>query len=98
MIKRYLIVVGAILAVVLGGLYATKPKAGEMKRNVEEAMTAYREAQAAAPPGTLREISLPQIVEEHDWILARSYSAQQDGKSFACWGVSIVTVCDSPDH
>jgi hypothetical protein len=97
LIKRYFMVVGAILAVLIGGLVATKPKAGEVKRSVDEAMTAYREAQAAAPPGALQDISLPQIVDERDWILARSYSAQQDGKSFACWGVSVVTVCNTPD-
>jgi hypothetical protein len=97
-VKRYLIVVGVILAVVIGGLFATKPKAGEMKRSVDEAMLAYKEAQAAAPPGTLRDISLPQIVEERDWILARSYTAEQDGKRFSCWGVSVVTVCDALDE
>jgi hypothetical protein len=97
LIKRYFMVLGAILVVVIGGLYATKPKAGAMKRGVDEAMTAYAEAQAAAPPGMLRDISLPQVVEEHDWILARSYSAEQDSKSFSCWGISIVTVCDTPE-
>lgn len=97
MIKRYLMVVGAILALVIGVLFATKPKAGEMKRSVAEAMSAYAKARAAAPPGTLDDISLPQIVDERDWILARSYSAQQDGKRFSCWAVSVVTVCDSPD-
>jgi hypothetical protein len=98
LVKRYFMVLGAILAVVIGGLYATKPKPGELKRGVEEAMSAYAEAQASAPAGKLKDISLPQIVEEHDWILARSYSAQQDGKSFLCWGVSVVTVCNSPHH
>ena len=68
--KRYFMVLGAILAVVIGGLYATKPKAGEIKRGVDEAMAAYREARAAAPPGALRDISLPQILEERDWILS----------------------------
>ena len=97
LIKRYLMVVGAILAVLAGGLYATKPKAGEMKKGVEEAMAAYARAQAAAPAGTMRDISLPTITGEQDWILARSYSAEQDGKSFSCWGVSIVTLCDAPD-
>jgi hypothetical protein len=97
-IKRYLMVVGAILAVVIGGLFVTKPKAGEMQRSVDEAMAAYAEAQAAAPEGTLRDISLPKITGERDWILARSYSAEQDGKRFSCWGVSVVTVCDTPDE
>lgn len=97
-VKRYFIVLGVILAVVVGGLFATKPKAGEMKQSVDDAMVAYREAQAAAPAGTLKDIALPQIVEERDWILARSYMAEQDGKRFACWGVSVLTVCDTPDH
>lgn len=97
MIKRYFMVVGAILAVLAGGLWATKPKPGEMKRGVDEAIAAYTRAQAAAPAGMLRDISLPQVVEEHDWILARSYSAEQDGKRFSCWGVSVVTVCDTPE-
>jgi hypothetical protein len=98
LVKRYFMVVGAILAVLIGGLWATRPKPGELKRGVEEAMAAYAKAQASAPAGTLKDISLPQVIEEHDWILARSYSAQQDGKSFSCWGVSVVTVCDTPDH
>jgi hypothetical protein len=97
LIKRYFMVVGAILAVLAGGLWATKPKPGELKRGVDEAIAAYTNAQAAAPAGTLRDISLPQVVEEHDWILARSYSAEQDGKRFSCWGVSVVTVCDTPE-
>ena len=97
LIKRYLLVVGAILAVLAGALFLTKPKEGEIRRSVDEAMAAYTKAQAAAPAGTMREISLPKITGEHDWILARSYSAEQDGKSFSCWGVSIVTVCDAPD-
>lgn len=97
LIKRYFMVLGVILAVIIGGLYTTKPRAGEIKRSVDEAMVAYKEAQAAAPPGTMRDISLPRIVEEQDWILARSYSAEQDGKRFSCWGVSVVTVCKSPD-
>ena len=96
-VKRYLLVLGVILAVVIGVLFATKPKAGEMKRGVDEAMVAYKEAQAVAPQGTLRDLSLPQIVEERDWILARSYAAEQDGKRFTCWGVSVVTICDTPD-
>src|SRR5262245_45295724 len=98
LIKRYFMVLGAILAVVIGGLYATKPKPGALKRGVEEAMAAYAKAQASAPAGTMKDISLPKVIEEHDWILARSYSAQQDGKSFSCWGVSVVTVCNSPDN
>lgn len=98
MIKRYLMVVGAILAVLAGVLLATKPKAGELRREVEAAMAAYEKAQAAAPEGMLRDLSLPQITGERDWIVARSYSAEQNGKRFACWGVSVVTVCNSPDH
>ena len=75
MIKRYFMVLGAIFAVIFAVLYATKPKAGELKRSVNEAMAAYSEAQAAAPPGTMKDISLPQVVEERDWFLARSYAA-----------------------
>lgn len=55
-------------------------------------------AQAVAPAGTMKDITLPQIVEEHDWFLARSYTAEQDGKRFSCWAVSILTVCNSPDE
>lgn len=97
LIKRYFMVVGVILAVVIGGALATKPKAGELKRKVDEAMSAYVQAKAAAPPGALGDISLPQIIEERDWILGRSYSARQDGNSFSCWGVSVLTVCSSPE-
>jgi hypothetical protein len=78
-IRLYFTIVGVIVVVVAGGLFLTRPKAGELKRAVEEAMAAYEQAKDAAPA-------------------ARSYSAERDGKSFSCWGVSIVTVCDSPDH
>ena len=97
LVKRYFTVLGAILLVLIGGLFMTKPKPGDLKRGVDEAMAAYTKAQAAAPAGTMRDISLPQVIEEHDWVLVRSYSVQQDGKSFTCWGVSVVTVCNSPD-
>jgi hypothetical protein len=96
-VKRYFIVVGAILAVLVGGAFATKPKPGELKREVEEAMAAYAKAKAVAPIA-LKELSLPAQMEEHDWILARSYTAKQgDGATFSCWGVSVVTICNSPD-
>lgn len=97
-VKRYFMAVGLILAVLIGGAFATKPKPGELKRKVEEAMTAYAEAKAAAPVA-LKELSFPvQEMGERDWILARSYSAtQDDGKAFWCWGVSVVTVCSTPD-
>lgn len=98
MIKRALLILAFILAGLIGGAIATKPKPGELKASVEEAMSAYAEAQAAAPAGTMKELSLPKVIEERDWILGRSYSVEQDGKSFACWSVSVLTVCDTPDH
>lgn len=95
--RRYFLVLGVILAAAVGGLLATKPQSGELQRKVEGAMAAYAKAQAAAPPGTLPDLSLPEIATERDWILARSYSALRDGERFSCWGVSVVTVCNSPD-
>jgi hypothetical protein len=98
MFKRYLMVVGFILAVLVGGAFATKPKPGELKREVEDAMAAYAKAKAEAP-AALKELSLPVAqMEERDWILARSYTAKQDnGATFSCWGVSLVTVCNTPE-
>jgi hypothetical protein len=95
--RRYFMVVGAILLVLAAGAFVTKPKPGAMKRGVEEAMAAYASARAAAPV-ELKELPLPTQIEEHDWILARSYTAKRsDGATFWCWGVSVVTVCDAPD-
>src|SRR5215510_4301683 len=96
-VKRYLIVVGLILVVLVGGAIATKPKAGKLKHGVDEAMAAYAKAKAAAPDA-LKELSLPAQIEEHDWVVAKSYTAKgQDGAVFSCWGVSFVTVCSSPN-
>jgi hypothetical protein len=98
LIKRYLIVVGAILVVLLVVALQTKPKPEEMRKGVEEAMAAYADAQAAAPE-RLKDISLPSHVSrERDYIVAVSYeAATADGKTFSCWGAFIVTVCSSPD-
>jgi hypothetical protein len=98
-VRRYLMVLGAILFVLIGGAIVTKPKPGEMKKEVETAMAAYKKAQAAAPAGLVEDISLPsKISEERDWLLAVSYSAEQlDGKRFACWGAFKVTICNAPD-
>lgn len=96
LVQRYLMVVGAILAVVVGGAIAMKSKPGKLKRSVDEAMAAYAEAQAAAL-GVLEDLSLPSTIEEHDWLVAMSYSAKQaDGKTFSCFGAYFVTVCSSP--
>lgn len=96
MFKRYLMTVGLILGVLIGGAFATKPKPGKLKRQVEEAMAAYAKAKAVAPV-ELKELSLPAQMDERDWILARSYSAKlEDGATFSCWGVSVVTVCNTP--
>jgi hypothetical protein len=96
-VKRYFIVVGIILAVVIGAGIATKPKPGEMKRDAEEAMTDYAKAQKET--GLVGELQLPsQIAEERDWLVAVSYTARQaDGKTYSCWGAFRVTVCNSPD-
>ena len=98
LIKRYLVVVGAILAVLIGGAVATKPKPEKMRAGVEEAMAAYAAAQAQAPE-VLKDISLPShISREHDYIVAVSYEAETEGgQKFSCWGAFIVTVCNSPD-
>jgi hypothetical protein len=99
LIKRYLTVVGAILSVLLVVAFLTKPKPEEMRKGVEEAMAAYTSAQAAAPEA-LKDISLPShITRRHDYIIAASYEAEtDDGKTFSCWGVSVVTMCNSPDR
>jgi hypothetical protein len=95
-VKRYLIVVGLILVVIIGVGIATKPKPGEMRKDAEEAMADYAKAQKET--GLVGELVLPsQISNERDWLVAVSYSATQaDGKTYSCWGAFHVTVCNSP--
>jgi hypothetical protein len=97
MIKPYFMVVGLILAVIVGAGIGTKPKPGEMKKDAEEAMADYDRAQKEM--GLVGDLQLrSQISNERDWLLAVSYTATQaDGKTFSCWGAFHVTVCNSPD-
>lgn len=100
-VKRYLQAVGAILVILVGGLIVTRPEPGELKRAVEEAMSAYAQARSVAPD-TVGSTGLSVLAaatwQERDYFVVRSYSARlPDGAMFACWGVSRVSFCSEPD-
>ena len=93
MVKRYLAVVGVILAALLGLGVWLKPPLGDMREGVEEGLTAYA-AQHLKAGETMPEVS---HVESHDWVVAVSHSAKVGEKTFYCVGAFKVTVCDHPD-
>jgi hypothetical protein len=99
MIRRYLVVVGLILAVLVTGGIATKPKPAELKRDVETAMSAYAKARAHLPDDA-KDLSLPvHVARTHDYLVATSYEATaDDGARFSCVGAFFVTVCTTPDE
>jgi hypothetical protein len=90
-VKRYFMIVGAILAVLIGGALATKPKIEEMREGVEEGLADYAKAKGIALPA--------HEAEARDYLLAVSYVAKlADGKTFSCFGVSRLTVCATPEE
>lgn len=93
MIKRYLVVVGIMLAVLLGLAVWLKPPLDRMRDSVEADLATYgREhgAEGGRPAGA--------EMESHDWVVAVSHAVKlADGATFSCFGAFKVTVCNAPD-
>lgn len=91
-VKRYLMVVAAIIAV-LGGLAVwLKPSLDRMRGNVESAVADYARTHTApggAPP-------VARDVASHDWLVAVGASAKIGEANFSCVGAFKVTICDFP--
>lgn len=92
-IKRYLIVVAIILAVLAGAGVWLKPPLERMREGVEEGLSEY--AKRHLRPGE----PMPAIthVESHDWGLAVSHTAKAGDKTFSCFGAFKVTICNVAD-
>lgn len=91
--KRYLTVVGIILAAIIGlGLWL-KPPLEKVREGVEEGIAAYAkaESEAGGPPPTVTQ------QESRDWIIAVSHVASIGDKTFYCIGGFKVTFCASPE-
>ncbi len=93
MMRRYLAVVGIILAVLVGLAIWQKPALEDMRNGVETALADYgREhgADGERPPVA--------AMESHDWVVAVSHVVTlAGGETFSCFGAYHVTVCSSPD-
>ena len=90
MLRRYLAVVGIILATVVGLGVWLKPPLAEMRKGVEEGLTAYA-AQNLKGGELMPEVS---HVESHDWLVAVSHAAKVGETTFYCVGAFKVTFCD----
>jgi hypothetical protein len=91
--KRYLAVVGVILAALVGLGVWLKPPLADMREGVEEGLTAYAAENLKAGE------AMPEVsdVESHDWLIAVSHSAKVGEKTFYCVGAFKVTVCGHPE-
>ncbi len=92
MMRRYLTIVGIILAVVVGLAIWQKPPLDDMRKSVETALADYQQQHgiAGGSPGAK--------TESHDWVVAASHSVKlESGVVFSCFGAYHVTVCQSPD-
>lgn len=94
MLQRYLVVVGIILAVVLGLGVWLKPPLDKMREGVAEGLTEY--AKHHLKPGE----TMPSVThaETHDWLIAVSHTARVGDLSFYCYGAFKVTVCNLPEE
>lgn len=92
MMRRYITIVGIILAVVVGLAIWQKPPLENMRKSVETALADYQQQHgivAGSPGGK---------AESHDWIVAASHSVKlESGETFSCFGAYRITVCQSPD-
>ncbi len=89
-VRRYLTVVGIILAVVVAAGVWLKPPLQKMRDGVEEGLKEY--ARAHLKPGETMPVVTHQ--ESHDWAIAVSHVAMVGDKSFYCVGAFKVTICD----
>jgi hypothetical protein len=93
-LKRYLVVVGIILAVVVGLGVWLKPPLDKMREGVEAGLTEY--AKNHLKPGE----TMPSVThtDSRDWFVAVSHTAQVGDLSFYCYGAFKVTVCNLPEE
>jgi len=92
-LKRYLAVVGVILASLFGLGVWLKPPLTDMRLGVAEGLTAYA-AKTLKTGEAMPEVS---HVESHDWLVAVSHAATVGEKTFYCVGAFKVTFCDHPE-
>jgi hypothetical protein len=100
MIRNYFIIVGVILAVIVGlGLWA-KPKPDVLRKAVEDTVAAYEDARLASTEVPDHKLApVEEIKEERDWLVAVSYRARlANGAEFFCIGGYKITFCSSPDE
>ena len=91
--KRYLMVVGIILAVIVVLGVCLKPSLSAMRDGFDTGMVEYKRAKeqaGAAPPVITHETS-------RDWLVAVSHGATVDGRAYSCFGAFKVTICTTPD-
>lgn len=92
-LKRYLMVVGVILAVIIALGVWLKPPVEKMEEAVKQALTEYAQAKTAAgetAPAVTRQ-------ESHDWVIIVSHVAKVGEETFSCFGGFKVTFCQSPN-
>ena len=92
MMRRYLAIVGVILAALVGFAIWQKPPLEDMRTSVETALADYQQQHGVAAGGPGGK------AESHDWIVAASHSVKlESGEVFSCFGAYRITVCQSPD-
>ncbi len=93
MMRRYLAVVGVILAVALGLAVWLKPPLRQMREGVEIGLLEYAKARLKSGE------TMPAVthVDSHDWYVAVSHVARVGDLTFYCIGAFKVTICDYPE-
>jgi hypothetical protein len=93
MMRRYLAVVGIILAVTIGLGVWLKPPLQKMRDIVDRELTQYAQARVAAGE------TAPAITstDSTDWGIAVSHFVRVGEFVFSCVGGYRVTICSSPD-
>jgi hypothetical protein len=93
MMRRYLAVVGIILAVIVALGFWLKPSLQGMRDGVDGELTRFAQAKLAAGE------TAPAItsVDSTDWGIAASHFVHAGDLTFYCLGAYRVTVCGSPD-
>jgi hypothetical protein len=93
-LKRYLMVVGIILAALVGLGVWLKPPLDKMREGVEAGLSAY--ARNHLKPGE----TMPSVThtQTHDWLVAVSHTARVGDLTFYCYGAFKVTYCNLPEE
>ena len=89
---RYLVVVGIIVAAIIGLGVWLKPPADKMRETVEAGLTQF-----AAQKTSAGEV-MPAVThqETNDWFIAVSHVAKVGDDTFFCIGGFKITYCDMP--